>query len=697
MDQQLIHPVIRALSLEVQLLDAALLVDNATHAALTQYVSPSSQGLRYSWREFLDPERINDRTLATLATDFRRLLVTYPSANITPSTDTALRTGMAAILEAHQVRWAAAEGIIAVMAVGPALVAVATLALIAVLAARRRQATMTLARSRGASGRQVLVPAVVEGLLIAVPGAAIAVLIAVALIPGGLVSPTLAGVAGVVALAVIVVTSTVVSIVRSRGPGQRDDDRVVRRVSARRLLLEGLIVAGAVGAAWLLRERGLKAVSSAGAVGGFDPLIAAVPVLVGIAAGIVVVRALPVRAAGRGRGRPSRSRPRAGPGGTAGDRRRHVIRRPARAAGDGDRRRVRRRVARRPRSGRGRRRLAGRGGQLPPADVERLASARPRRGRAPGRDRRGRRVRGQRADQRRGTADPVRPARRRARWPPRWRARPPTRGSPTASRRPARVRSPRSSRRPSPRRPAARSWVTCSPAASRASPSSTRWWRCATRSPVCRSTGRGSSRRASGSQVQAPEARIAPGVGDGERADDLARGHACGRDGHVASAVVTTSQAEEADALRESPVTQAVRGVILAAALVTAAYAALGVAAALALSGIARSVEVARLRTLGLTGTPGHRARRRRARPDDAHRVRRRRPARGRAVRTARGRRSASGGSSGRPVDVPLALQAGPLLLILAGMIAVVAIGLALGAAFQRRVAPAAAIRGRFE
>ena len=48
--------------------------------------------------------------------------------------------------------------------------------------------------------------------------------------------------------------------------------------------------------------------------------------------------------------------------------------------------------------------------------------------------------------------------------------------------------------------------------------------------------------------------------------------------------------------------TQAVRALILAAALVTAAYAALGVAAALALSGIARSVEVARLRTLGLTG-----------------------------------------------------------------------------------------------
>ena len=114
--------MIRALSLEVQLLDAALLVDPGTHAALAQYASPGGQGLRYSWREFLDPERLSDRTLAGLITDFHRLLVAYPSANVTPATDTALRTGMATMLEAHQARWAAAEGIIAVMALGPALV-----------------------------------------------------------------------------------------------------------------------------------------------------------------------------------------------------------------------------------------------------------------------------------------------------------------------------------------------------------------------------------------------------------------------------------------------------------------------------------------------------------------------------------------------------------------------------------------------
>ena len=133
--------------------------------------------------------------------------------------------------------------------------------------------------------------------------------------------------------------------------------------------------------------------------------------------------------------------------------------------------------------------------------------------------------------------------------------------------------------------------------------------------------------------------------------------------------------------------THAVRALILAAAIVTAAYAALGVAAALALSGIARTIEVARLRTLGLTG----------------------RQSVGLAVAehgptTVAGfvlggllgvalfalLRSALGlaGLVGSPVDVPIVLQPGPLLLIFIGMIAVVAVGLGLGAALQRRVAP---------
>ena len=195
--------------------------------------------------------------------------------------------------------------------------------------------------------------------------------------------------------------------------------------------------------------------------------------------------------------------------------------------------------------------------------------------------------------------------------------------------------------------------------------------------------------------AQAPEARLVPTwtiVDAPATSPDAMRAAVTA----MSPSVETTSQAEEATALRTAPVTQAVRALILAAALVTAAYAALGVAAALALSGIARTVEVARLRTLGLTG----------------------RQAVGLAVAehgptTITGfvlggllgvalfalLRSALGlaGLVGSPVDVPIVLQPGPLLLIFIGMIAVVAVGLGLGAALQRRVAPTAALRGRFE
>ena len=85
-------------------------------------------------------------------------------------------------------------------------------------------------------------------------------------------------------------------------------ERVVAGVSARRLMFEALVVAAAIGGALLLRDRGVAAVSEATDGSGVDPLIAAVPALVGIAAGILVVRLYPIPLAGvawlaaRGRG-----------------------------------------------------------------------------------------------------------------------------------------------------------------------------------------------------------------------------------------------------------------------------------------------------------------------------------------------------------------------------------------------------------
>ena len=256
-DPLAIHPVIRALSSEVQLLDAALVVDPAAHAPLSAFYGQLGRPLRYTWRYFVDDGAITARAVPGLITAFRRLEVQYPSANVTAGGNTAMRTGLLEILEGFDAEWAAAESIVAVMAVGPALVALATLALVAVLAARRRRATMALARSRGASGAQVLLPTLVEGLLVAVPPAALATVAAILLVDGGRAWPSVAMAVAVVAIAVAILVGTVVPTARGLGPERRQGEGSAGRVGGRRLVVEAFVVALAAGAAYLLSERGV--------------------------------------------------------------------------------------------------------------------------------------------------------------------------------------------------------------------------------------------------------------------------------------------------------------------------------------------------------------------------------------------------------------------------------------------------------
>ena len=135
---------------------------------------------------------------------------------------------------------------------------------------------------------------------------------------------------------------------------------------------------------------------------------------------------------------------------------------------------------------------------------------------------------------------------------------------------------------------------------------------------------------------------------------------------------------------------------ILVAALVTAAYAALGVAAALALSGLARTQEVAHLRTLGLTSRQTVRLTIAEHGPSTIAAF---------LLGAVLGvglfvlLRDALGLAAlvGSPVSIPLVLEPLPLLLILLAITVVVGVGLLLGVVLQRRVAPTAALRGRFE
>jgi len=109
----------------------------------------------------------------------------------------------------------------------------------------------------------------------------------------------LAGSVAAIATALLIVT--LVPATAGPPPDPTRDTGVVHRTGARRLVAEGVVVIVALAGAYALRERGVAGAGAASGPGTVDPFVALVPALVGVAAGIVVVRLFPfpVRALAR--------------------------------------------------------------------------------------------------------------------------------------------------------------------------------------------------------------------------------------------------------------------------------------------------------------------------------------------------------------------------------------------------------------
>lgn len=162
-----------------------------------------------------------------------------------------------------------------------ALLAVLSLGVRAVL--ERRRTTLLLALSRGASPVQARGTLLVEGVLIALPAAALGLLAAVLLIPADpgpatLVAPVLIA----LAVPVLLVTSPL------RAGGARPD--LGARGGRVRWVVELAVMGVAALALFLLLRRGL--VTTAG--GGVDPLLAATPLLLSLVVCVVVLRLYPL-------------------------------------------------------------------------------------------------------------------------------------------------------------------------------------------------------------------------------------------------------------------------------------------------------------------------------------------------------------------------------------------------------------------
>jgi putative ABC transport system permease protein len=275
-------------------------------AYVTAYMAPETypeiwqSGLpfHYDWRFLVDPQRLDAGQVDALRADLHRLSLIAGSAAGAPGTVTVL-TGLPVIMDRYAAERALSESVLSIAAIGPFGLAAGALGMVAILLVRRRRSTLALARGRGASGALVLGTQLWESVLIAGGAALVGLLLAILAVPGRdePLSPTLAIAVGGAAV-VLLVGASWPTARRSLGQLERDDAPVLR-VPARRLVIEATVVGVAVAATLLLRQRGLT-IGPAGTVAQVDPLLASVPVLSGLAAGIVAVRLypLPIRALG---------------------------------------------------------------------------------------------------------------------------------------------------------------------------------------------------------------------------------------------------------------------------------------------------------------------------------------------------------------------------------------------------------------
>ncbi len=263
---------------------------------------------RYDWRYEIDPDRLDADQVAELRAGLRHLdLVAEPTdsrylsslSSVVNLDGVVLSSGLLGILDSFAEQRARSESVLSIAALGPLGLACAAIGMFAVLLVRRRRTSLLLARGRGASGTLILGVQLLEALLLAGGASLVGLLIALTAVPARAapLSPI---------LALAVAAASLVALVAATWPAARRpliqlerDDPAVLRVPARRLVIEATIVGIALLAAVLLRERGLTLGQSDDSVR-FDPLLAAVPLLIGLAAGIVAMRLypLPVRTLG---------------------------------------------------------------------------------------------------------------------------------------------------------------------------------------------------------------------------------------------------------------------------------------------------------------------------------------------------------------------------------------------------------------
>jgi putative ABC transport system permease protein len=250
-------------------------------------------GLSYEYRYFTDGRHLDASQAGKVRAAAAELNARYAGAD---PLERKSSTGLDSVLAEYRGERSQAETLLAVATFSLLACALANLGLLAALSFDRRRTETGLARTRGALPRQVLLTQLLEGLLLAVPAGLTGWGVAVLAVHGRGSSLSIWLAVAVVVGAVLLQAAGIARHARrSLRPPERDTPPT-GRASPRRLVIEALVVILAGLGVYLLRRRGLSSAET-----GVDPYLAAVPVLLALASGIVALRLypLPVGAAAR--------------------------------------------------------------------------------------------------------------------------------------------------------------------------------------------------------------------------------------------------------------------------------------------------------------------------------------------------------------------------------------------------------------
>lgn len=236
-----------------------------------------------NWRFGVDTGAIDGATATRLVEDVRRLEASTTTVGGLGSR--TVHTDLGATLDREVARRQVAEDTLTLAGLALTTVALALIALATALAVVRRRRGTALLRGRGASTGQLVAGQVLEALLVVVPAGAVGWLAAAVLVPRPHVpAASIAATVGIALAAVVLFVLTTALEVRRplaevfHDARARATDSPLRRGAE--VLLGVIAVVGVVS----LRRRGVDTGSGA------DLLVAAVPAVLLLAAGVIVAR-----------------------------------------------------------------------------------------------------------------------------------------------------------------------------------------------------------------------------------------------------------------------------------------------------------------------------------------------------------------------------------------------------------------------